>query len=65
MNEQERLTRLEERYAHLQRHVAQQDKAMLEMADAIAKLKLDLAVLRSRSSDESEGDAADDRPPHY
>ena len=33
MTEPERLTALEERYAHLQRHVAEQDKAMLELAE--------------------------------
>lgn len=70
MNDAERLTLLEERYAHLQRHVAEQDKAMLELAEQFARLKADLAALRAQSagggsplagSDES----ADERPPHY
>lgn len=65
MTDSERLTRVEERYAHLQRHVAQQDKAMLEMAEEIAKLRLELAALRARSGGAEEGEAADERPPHY
>ena len=65
MTDDERLTRLEERYAHLQRHVVQQDKAMLEMAETIAKLQLELAAVRARGGGESEGEPADERPPHY
>lgn len=68
MNEAERLTRLEERYAHLQRHVAEQDKAMLELADEFARLKTELATLRGQQSGGAplgETEAADERPPHY
>lgn len=66
MNDAERLTRLEERYAHLQRHQAEQDKVMLELAEEVARLKAELAVLRGR--DTSEGgapEAPEERPPHY
>lgn len=66
MNEAERLTRLEERYAHLQRHQAEQDKVMLGLADEVAKLRQEIAVLRTRTPGGSEaGEPADERPPHY
>ena len=48
MNDAERLTLLEERYAHLQRHVALQDKAMLELGEEVAKLRQELRVLRAQ-----------------
>ena len=66
MNDAERLTKLEERYAHLQRHTAEQDKAMLELADEDAKLRKEITRLRGQvgsSRDTEEG--ADERPPHY
>lgn len=60
--------RLEERYAHLQRHLTEQDKAMLELAEEFARLKAEVAALRAERSSgavpESD-DAADERPPHY
>ncbi|MBA4136907.1 MAG: SlyX protein [Opitutus sp.] len=66
----ERLTRLEERYAHLQRHQAEQDKVMLELAEELARVKQELAVLRAQSSpgpsaSRSEDVLPDERPPHY
>ena len=45
----ERIDRLEERLAWLQRHVAEQDKAMLEMAGQIDRLKAETLRLRSRA----------------
>lgn len=67
MDDAERLTRLEERYAHLQRHQAEQDKVMLELAEELARVKAELATLRAR--DDSSGSPApgpaDERPPHY
>lgn len=66
MDDAERLTRLEERYAHLQRHQAEQDKVMLEFAEELARLKAELAVLRARnSSGGADSEPADERPPHY
>lgn len=66
MDDAERLTRLEERYAHLQRHQAEQDKVMLEFAEELARLKAELAVLRARdSSGGAAPEPADERPPHY
>lgn len=67
MTENERLTLIEERYAHLQRHVAQQDKAMLELGEELAKLRKEVLVLRAQVSTGTPdpGEAADERPPHY
>lgn len=60
--------RLEERYAHLQRHVAEQDKAMLELAEELAQMRQELLRLRAQQAGASGGgdaEAADERPPHY
>jgi uncharacterized coiled-coil protein SlyX len=69
MEDRERLTRLEERYAHLQRHQAEQDKAMLGLAEELARLKKELALLRAAQgpAPEAGGDpaATEERPPHY
>lgn len=67
MNEAERLTRLEERYAHIQRHVVEQDKVMLSLGEQLAKLKQELQVLRAQSTSGTPGPAepTDERPPHY
>jgi SlyX protein len=63
----ERINRLEEKIAYLERHVTEQDKAMLEMADTIAKLQRELTRLReggARGSGDHE-ELPDERPPHY
>ena len=67
MNDAERLTLLEERYAHLQRHVAQQDKAMLELGEEVAKLRKELLMLRAQVTGGApdSGETAEERPPHY
>jgi uncharacterized coiled-coil protein SlyX len=66
MSDSERLTRLEERYAHLQRHQAEQDKVMLELADEVKRLRQEIAVLRTRATSGSEtGETPDEKPPHY
>jgi SlyX protein len=59
---------LEEKIAYLERHVAEQDKAMLEMAEDIARLSRELIALRERPSSGSRGEddlPPDERPPHY
>ena len=64
----ERIDRLEERLGWLQRHVTEQDKAMLEMAGQIDRLKAELGRLRLRSESgdtAEETNSADERPPHY
>jgi len=67
MSDTERLTRLEERYAHLQRHIVEQDKAMLDLGETIAKLRKEIALLRAQSAGGSSDtrDATEERPPHY
>ena len=68
----ESLQRVEEKIAYLERHVTEQDKAMLEMAEEIAALRRELKSLRERSvssgaggGGDEGGDVRDDRPPHY
>ena len=62
----ESLARLEERLAWLQRHVTEQDRAMLEMAGEIDRLKQQVAELRAKSTGDADGpEPADGRPPHY
>ncbi|SDR91846.1 SlyX family protein [Opitutus sp. GAS368] len=66
MTEIERLILLEERYAHLQRHSAEQDKVMLQLADELAKLRKELAALRTQQAGGRDSEEApDERPPHY
>ena len=67
MNEAERLTRLEERYAHLQKHLTEQDKAMLALGDELKRVKKELALMRAQQTSQPEpGETPqDERPPHY
>jgi uncharacterized coiled-coil protein SlyX len=67
MTEAERLTKIEERYVHLQQHMAEQDKAMHELSDAVSRLKKEILLLRSQvvTGTGEPGDVADERPPHY
>jgi len=67
MNDAARLTHLEERYAHLQKHLTEQDKAMLALGDELRRLKKELATLRShQTSQPGAGETPqDERPPHY
>ena len=67
MSENDRLTRLEERYTHLQNHVVEQDRVILEFSDALARVRKELAVLReqNQSAGEDATDQIDERPPHY
>lgn len=69
MNDAERLTRLEERYAHLQRHSVEQDKVMLGLGEQLAKLRQELQSLRAQATGGPTGgpaeESTDERPPHY
>lgn len=66
MSDDQRLTRIEERYAHLQRHSAEQDKVMLQLTDELAKLRKEIASLRTQQAGGREGEEVpDERPPHY
>lgn len=67
----DRVQRLEEKIAYLERHVTEQDKAMLELAEELAAMRRDLKAMRDREAGRgaSERGAAempdDERPPHY
>jgi SlyX protein len=65
----ESLRRLEEKIAYLERHVTEQDKAMLEMGDELTRLRREVKALRDRFDvRDSPGDGPempDERPPHY
>jgi SlyX protein len=66
----EAVTRLEEKIAYLERHVVEQDKAMLEFADELTKLKRELTLIGGRlasggTSVGGETQSSEERPPHY
>jgi len=68
MDTAQQIARLEERLAWLERHVTEQDKAMLEMSDDLVRLRRELLVLRDRSPSGGGGEldaTSNDRPPHY
>jgi SlyX protein len=57
---------LEEKLAWLQRHVAEQDKAMLEMAAEIDRLKKRVSeVAEKLAAEPGSPPAGDEHPPHY
>lgn len=68
------LRRLEEKIAYLERHVTEQDKAMLELSREFDALRRELKALRERApmraageGEAGEGGATEneERPPHY
>ena len=67
----ERIQRLEEKVAYLERHVTAQDRAMLELAEDLAALRREWRAQRERSSagapapGEGDDGTRDERPPHY
>lgn len=70
----ERILKLEEKVAYLERHVTAQDKVMLELGDTLARVRAELKLLRERAGDSGAGGGAgrdeggelrDERPPHY
>ena len=68
LDEAQQIARLEERLAWLERHVTEQDKAMLEMSEDLTRLRREMLVLRDRlpSNSGTEPDlSANERPPHY
>jgi SlyX protein len=66
-----RLARLEERLAWFERHVTEQDKAMLELSELVDKLRHEVMRLRDRQAAGTGGGgpvddaSAHERPPHY
>lgn len=65
--ESERMRRLEEKIAYLERHVVAQDRAMFEMAERIDALDERLKQVGERVQRGAGDDdlPADERPPHY
>ena len=64
--------RLEEKIAFLERHVTEQDKAMLEFAEQLTVLRREVKALRERGRsgsaadrDAASNDLPQERPPHY
>lgn len=52
----------------MQRHMTEQDKAMLEMAGQLDRLKAEVTRLKQRpdaGQPNAETNPADERPPHY
>jgi SlyX protein len=63
---EERLLRLEEKIAYLERHVTAQDRAMLELTEELDTVRRELRRLREgRGEPGSAPEPADERPPHY
>ncbi|MBM3826063.1 MAG: SlyX family protein [Verrucomicrobia bacterium] len=60
---------LEEKIAFLQRHVEQQDRAMLELTREVTRISERLARaearLKQQAGGEDSGPPADERPPHW
>ena len=68
----ESIRRLEEKIAYLERHVTEQDKAMLELSEELAALRREFRRVRDQASgprgDVAAGESGtdlDERPPHY
>ena len=64
----ERSIELEARFAWLERHVTEQDKAVFDLGEELRRLKREVQELRKRLQAAGETDATteiDQRPPHY
>lgn len=60
------LQRLEEKIAYLERHVGEQDKAMLEMAMQLDRLRQELVTVRDRMAEpKADAPPVSEKPPHY
>jgi SlyX protein len=66
----ERIKVLEEKIAYLERHLTEQDKAMLEIVEDSVRLRRELHALRDRLESPGPGEGTppapvEERPPHY
>lgn len=66
----ENIRRLEEKIAYLERHVTEQDKAMLEFSAELTALRREVRRWQEQAANRSPGGAdsatpEDERPPHY
>lgn len=63
---EDRLATLEVRYAFLERHVAEQDRVMLAMAERLDRLELRVRQMREQMEGADPGALPpDEKPPHY
>lgn len=67
MDIETRISRLEERFAWLQRHVLEQDRVISAQSFEIDALKTKLSLMKKQLGENAQpGDSTpDDRPPHY
>ena len=65
MMDEKRIERVEERVAWLEKHVGEQDKVMLELADELARVRRELVTLRERTTTGAAPLDPNERPPHY
>ena len=60
---------LEEKISYLEHHITEQDKAVLELAEDLVRLRRELKLLTDRISDSAvdheDSESEDERPPHY
>ena len=67
---EERLVHLEGRFAWMERHLAEQDRVILELTESVRQLRAELGRLRERAegAEGPEGGPGagpiDERPPH-
>ena len=61
----ERLARLEERIAWLERHVLEQDKVMLTQGEELKRLRGQLELVRERVASRDLPLDPNEKPPHY
>jgi len=64
----ERYRKIEERVAWLERHVLEQDKAMMELGDELTRARKALQQMQERvrsGGDTGEISDTNERPPHY
>ncbi len=62
-----RILRLEERLAWFEKHVVEQDRAMLELAEQVSRLKAELRSVRDKAEHAGSGGEEEKEapPPHY
>jgi len=66
MSDADRIRELEVKIAFLEKHVVEQDRAMLEVTDRLAAIEKRLLSLHDRFERGTDGPMpADERPPHY
>lgn len=67
MTDSDRITRLEERYTHLQQHITEQDRVVLGLSETIDRLRKELAALRAQveMNAAETPKPSDEKPPHY